>query len=157
VQCNIQWFKNYLQVNELPIDFLNFILQEILTNPGNVNHSNNYKTAEKNFSEYTQRFHNQYDQIRIEINKAKKNSNLDKTINEETIKRNVTFESVPEDIDRFLFCNLRQIKHLDLMLFQEELQQKEGLYKNLKLYISHIVRNSTEFINFKGCACRGLR
>jgi ribosomal protein L37AE/L43A len=146
VQCDVENLQKILRVNELPIDFLNYILQEIVANPGEWKIGHDLTTNEKNFSSHVEKYQYEYNSIRMKVQKLKKSSISQKTINEDSIKRKKAMEPFPKDLDKFLFFNLRQTKHLNLMMFQDQLEQRKGEFQKLEHYLHYIVRLTNEVI-----------
>ena len=139
VQCDLNWLKKELRINELPVEFLGYILQDIVNTPGLMLIDEELSRVQNDFSSHVEGYRMRFAQILVEVRSKRGKIVSQEVVSEDAIKRNIDFEEVEDDVDRFLFLNLRQTSDLNLLLFHSQLKNQEEKFPNLDFYLDHFV------------------
>lgn len=143
VQCDLNWLKKELRINELPTEFLGFILQDVVDSPALIPIDEELARVQTDFASLVETYRMKFAQIQVEVRTKRGKTVTQEVVSEDAIKRNVDFEEVEDDVDRFLFLNLRQIADLNLLLFHSQLKKRPDPLPNLDFYLDHFVGLAT--------------
>ena len=75
-----------------------------------------------------------------EIKEKKGKQVTQEVVSEDAIKRRIEFEDVEDEVDKFLFLNLRQTSDLNLLVFEKALEKTNHQFDFLEFYMAHVVR-----------------
>lgn len=145
VQCDLNWLKKELRINELPTEFLGYILQDVVNSPGIISVDEELARVQADFASFVETYRMKFAQILVEVRSKRGKTVTQEVVSEDAIKRNVDFEEVEDDVDRFLFLNLRQTTDLNLLLFHSQLKKRPDPLPNLDFYLDHFELLSTGF------------
>ena len=139
VKTDLDWLKKELRINELPVEFLGYLLQDVVCAPSFIPLSEDLAKVQGDFASLAEGYRTRLAQIGLEIRGKRGKTVSQEVVSEDAIKRNVDFEEVEDDVDRFLFLNLRQTADLNLLLFSSSLKGREGKFEKLSFYLDHVV------------------
>jgi Fe2+ or Zn2+ uptake regulation protein len=141
VRCDLDWLKKELRINELPLEFLNYYLQDIVNSPGGMCIDEDLVKIQDEFGSSIESYKVRLAYVQGRIREKRGKTVSQEVVSEDAIKRNVDFEEVEDDVDRFLFLNLRQTQDLDLLLFSKRLRRNETdqKFELLGYYLDHMV------------------
>ena len=164
VQNDLDWLKQRLRLNESPFDFAGFVLQDILAAspqtlrveagghpaPGEDNRGNapqpsqttqpeELRAVEKGFAVFVERYRARLAEIQLEVKAQRNQARVQEAVSEDAIRRNIDFEEVRDDVDRFLFLHLRDSADLTLDTLRGELGTRQDDFPTLRFYLTHHV------------------
>jgi hypothetical protein len=140
-----------LRINELPTEFLSYILQDIVNFPNGLLIDEELSRVQNDLSSFVEGYRMRFAQILVEIRGKRGKTVSQEVVSEDAIKRNIDFEEVEDDVDRFLFLNLRQTSDLNLILFHSQLKKQDQEYHLLDFYFDHFVSQMLYVLTNRNC------
>lgn len=122
IEQDTLWLKKKLRLHESPLDFIGYMLQDILAGPSRDTSGKTVRQIQEFFALSIEKYRATLAEIQLQI-KTERNRNASiEVVNENAIRRNVDFDEVRDGVDRFLFLNLRQTSKADLPALRGELE-----------------------------------
>jgi ribosomal protein L37AE/L43A len=137
---DLNWMREHLKINELPVNFINYVVQDIAVEPRRLTDDEELDQVQINFGNFADDYFRRFEEISREMERNLESEKEKEIVNERVIKRKVKVDELGNEIDRFLFLNLRQTVDLNLALFKSQLGQCRGKYPKLENYLRYIVR-----------------